>query len=119
MQPDKLRRLIEMRSFPAVVNQIQREADRTSLYPPTEEEIAEAILENVPLIDVKQTPWAGAMQDLYENDSRGIEKIELNGYNEWYRGDTILARATTPGTEPPEYQIRPSLIDEDLRSYEV
>ena len=110
---DGLRRLLELRSFTAVVSQTQRDAERTSLDPPTEEQIADQIIEEVPLISVKQNTFERVMVDLYDTNARDIARGMDGEHYVWLMRAVIVARSGRG-----EYQIRPRFLDQDLNRYD-
>ena len=85
---------------------------------PSEEQIAQWVIEDVPLIDVKETPFNRVLLDQYETRGRDIDKTKGECHNVWTIAGNLIALASTPGTEPMVYQLRPSLIDPELARYE-
>ena len=110
---DGLRRLLELRSFTAVVNQTQRDAERTSLDVPTEEQIANQIIEEVPLSSVKKNTFERLMVDLYDTNGRDLDRDKDGECNVWFMRGVIVARSCEN-----DHQIRPSFLDPDLNRYD-
>ena len=111
---DALRRLLELRTFDAVVSQIQRDAERTTLEIPTEEQIATQIIEEVPLIDVTEATFNRIMVDLYASNGRDITKDICGLGSMWVMKGQDIARS-----DRVSFQIRPSLLDADLNRYDT
>ena len=111
---DALRRLLELRTFDAVVSQIQRDAERTTLEIPSEEQIATQIIEEVPFIDVTEATFNRIMVDLYASNGRDITKDICGLGSMWVMKGQDIARS-----DRVSFQIRPSLLDADLNRYDT
>tara|TARA_Y100000996_G_C22368039_1_gene579827 strand:+ start:342 stop:710 length:369 start_codon:yes stop_codon:yes gene_type:complete len=111
---DGLRRLLEIRNYTAVVNQVQRDAERTSLEVPTEEQIADQIIREVPLINVKKATFERLMVDLYDTNGRDLTRDKDGGGFLWFMGEMCVARSSGD-----QYQIRPSFLDADLNRFDT
>ncbi len=112
---EKLRTLIEHRSFNAVHIQLCREAG-TEI---GERWLADEILTRIPIIMVSKRVFERVMVDLYSDYPRKLEKVHVDDHvhgrsTTWLYGELVVAVSDSEG----DYHLRPSLVDDDLCNYD-